>query len=329
MGVNGTRLLVLIFSILIPIYILIVFLAYDFQVTWFPWPEFAQIMVTWVAPILFTVSWLYVLFVLASRIADSIDILKQSSSVIRPHYLIFYGFNFLVVFFIFLVPVLIPFIAFLAFSSLVYRLLTLGRDWELKPKVGWGIKLACVIVSLPAFLSFVLVAPELFQLASYLFSTIWQPYIDIIYQVTLAIGSAAAIGEFVLLIRMASDEYSGRTVSDQTGAIRASTLFFEAIFTGIYLFFFYYNIPIWNWMLLSGGIFAALTFFVNWRRGQSSIGFKQNMGGYIIYAGLLLSNFLFTANPTLKWIVVILTVVIFGGSFTLIFFFHPDLDEES
>lgn len=103
---------------------------------------------------------------------------------------------------------------------------------------------------------------------------------------------------------------------------------FELAYMALYLFFFFNDIGLWNWMLFLGMVCTCLTIGIQLIKGRKTMGFSQNMGGYIIYAGLMIGNWLFNSNPTAQWIVIIVTVVIFGGSFALIFFFHSDLDED-
>jgi hypothetical protein len=328
MGVKFSRLFVIIFAILIPIYIAAIFIAYDFQIAWFPWPDVGMILVRYVAPILFSISWGYIMIIYASRIAGTIDILKGSSAVIRPHYFLFYGFTFLTVFFIFIVPILTPVFAFLAFSSMIFRLLTINRNWDVDETPGKALKIISIIAAVPSLLCFLLVAPELFQLAMFLFKTVWNPYIDLLYFLSLALGSAIAIGEFLLLYLLGKDEYDGTTSSQRARDTKMSVFFIEIVYTALFMFFYTKNIELYRYMLYIGTFFAALTFFINFLKGKDREDFRRNIGGYIIYGGLMISNSLFSSNTTMQYLVILITVLIFGGSFTLIFFFHSDFDED-
>lgn len=332
MVIKGTRLVVVLLGVLIPIYIFIIFFFYHFDIAWFPWQDVSHILVQYIAPVLFTISFAYIFIILGTRIAGTLEILHGTSGIIPPHYFLFYGFNFIIAFFIFIVPVLIPFISFFAFTSMFYRLLTIKHDFEAEPKVGIGIKILCIIGALPALFAFILMVPELIRLAIFQFNFIWARYIDYIFQFTLALGSAAAIGEFILLFRLGSGEYQGYEASDSSREVRIFVFIFEAGYTALYYYFVANGITIWNYMLITGTIFTGLTFIINLikGRGASGEGMKRNLGGYLIYGALLFCNYFFrlTNNSTWQWVIVVITVVIFGGSFLLIFFFHEDLEVE-
>ncbi|MHA1795387.1 MAG: hypothetical protein ACTSUK_04700, partial [Promethearchaeota archaeon] len=211
-----SRLLVLIFGIAVPIYILITFLTFDFSLTWLPsdWSynsKTVDIIVNVIAPIFYCVSWLYFNFLLGDRIAKSLEIMRGTSEGISTHYIIFYGVNALVLLIAFLIPIFTPIVGILSFSSIVFKLLTTKTSWEdLSEKGKKTIKTFSILAAIPIVFVSIFVVPELITQSISYSKAFWNVVVNPLFWLVKSYGVAIPIGNFINIYRRGVAEVEGR-----------------------------------------------------------------------------------------------------------------------
>ncbi|MHA1775132.1 MAG: hypothetical protein ACTSWC_00065 [Promethearchaeota archaeon] len=331
-----SRLLVLIFGIAVPIYILITFLTFDFSLTWLPsdWSynsKTVDIIVNVIAPIFYCVSWLYFNFLLGDRIAKSLEIMRGTSEGISTHYIIFYGVNALVLLIAFLIPIFTPIVGILSFSSIVFKLLTTKTSWEdLSEKGKKTIKTFSILAAIPIVFVSIFVVPELITQSISYSKAFWNVVVNPLFWLVKSYGVAIPIGNFINIYRRGVAEVEGRRYEQSNIDI----FLIELIITGFLFFLESQKVEFVNILYYAGMAFWILTFFTNLRVGKKRGGkTTENPIGLILNAIFWVAWFIFgndNLDPSLAWVKLALTIVsavIFFSAFLLIFIGHPDLDD--
>ncbi|WP_457556497.1 hypothetical protein [Candidatus Harpocratesius sp.] len=331
-----SRLIVLIFGIAVPIYILITFLTFDFPLEWLPsdWgynSRTIDIMVNIAAPIFYCVAWLYFNFLLGDRIARSLEIMEGTSSSISMHYIIFYGINALVLLFAFLIPIFTPIIAILSFSSMVFKILTSKTSWEdLDEKTKKFVKIVSILAGIPIIFVSIFVVPDLITLSISYAKAFWNVVVNPLFWLVKAFGAAIPIGNFINIYRRGVAEVEGKRYERSNIDI----FFIELVITGFLFFLESQQVEFVNFLYYAGMVFWILTFFINLKVGRNREGkLTENPLGIILNAVFWVAWFIFgkqDLDPSLDWVKLALTIlsaVIFFSAFMLIFIGHPDLDD--
>lgn len=331
-----SRLLVLIFGIAVPIYILVTFLTFDFSLSWLPsdWSynsKTVEITVNIVAPIFYCVSWLYFNFLLGDRIAKSLEIMRGTSEGISTHYIIFYGVNAVVLLLAFLIPIFTPIVGVLSFSSIVFKLLTSKTSWEdLDEKGKKVVKTISILAAIPIIFASIFVVPELITQSIEFSKTFWNVVVNPLFWLVKAYGVAIPIGNFINIYRRGVAEMEGRRYEKS----KIDIFFIELAITAFLFFLESQRVEFVNILFYAGMAFWILTFITNLRVGKNREGKRtENPIGLILNAIFWVAWFIFgneNLDPSLAWVKLALTIlsaVIFFSAFLLIFIGHPDLDK--
>ncbi|UYP47082.1 hypothetical protein NEF87_003367 [Candidatus Lokiarchaeum ossiferum] len=342
MNLKLSRILVLIFAIFCPIYILVVFFTFDFKLEWLPFDwgynsQIVSISANWISPILFCISWLYFLFLTGKRLASTIQLMGETSSVISAHYIIFYGVCAIVMLVSFLIPLLTPIVGVLAFSSLVFTLLTSKVNWDdLDDKTKKFVKFFTFFVNIPMIFCSILVVPELIGFSVDFFLNFWNGGgLEYLYFIMKGLGVALPIGNFMLLYRNAVGESEGR----RSSSVKSNTdiLFVEIVITGFLFLLEFYNIEFVQILYYGGMVFWILSFianFVNSRNAGKSSSNKllQSPLSLIMFAVFWVATTIF-GNDRFAFSDILRKIIVGGAAFVFIFVFflvfigHPDLDD--
>ena len=333
--------MVLVFAIFCPIYILVVFWRFTFNLEWLPfdWSDNSQIVfisANYIAPILFCISWLYFIFLTGKRLASTIQLMGETSSVISAHYIIFYGVCAIVMLVSFLIPLLTPIVGVLAFSSLIFTVLTSKVNWDdLDAKTKKTVKILTVFVNIPMIFCTILVVPELIGLSVEFFMGFWNNYLEYLYFIMKGLGVALPIGNFWLLYRNAIGEMEGRRQS--TVKSNTDILFTEIAIAGFLFLLEVFDVGFVEILYYAGMVFWILSFIANFVQSRSNKRSSNNkllqsplsliMFAVFWVATTIFGNEKFAFSDVLRKIIVGGAAFVFIVVFFLVFIGHPDLDD--
>jgi hypothetical protein len=344
----------MIFTLLVPIYILYLFYFREdivFLLEWLPfdWSDNSKIIWTSanvVAPILYCFGWLYFNFILAKRFASTFELMQETSSMISAHYILFYGVCALAMLVSFLIPILTPIIGILAFSSLAFNISTKKSNWEdIDEKKKRWVKVFIFIVDIPVIFCSILVIPEIISISVTFFLAFMDVMIEPLYTSIRALGVALPIGNFILLYQNATQSRNVGKRLDVSGKKNLNIAMVEFLIAGFFIFMEYNLDPestgyrFFQYLYYIGIIFWILSFIANTIQGRNKKGTFNKEGvppqsplSLIMYGIFWVATMVF-GNKTLvveKWIrylVVSLGGFIFIVIFLLIFMGHPDIED--
>ncbi|MHA1673489.1 MAG: hypothetical protein ACTSYI_07665 [Promethearchaeota archaeon] len=331
-----SRLFVLIFGIFVPVYILITFLSFDFSLDWLPsdWSYNSQtvwILVNIAAPIFYCIAWLYFNFLLGHRFARSLEIMAGSSSSISLHYIVFYGVNALVLLVAFLIPIFTPIVGVLAFSSMVFNLLTMKTSWDdMDEKKKKSVKTISILAAIPIVFVSIFVVPELIIHSIDFSKDFWAFFVDPLFWLVKAYGVSIPIGNFINLYKKGVAEVEGKRYERNN----LNIFFIELTITGFLFFLESQGVEFVTFLYYAGMFFWIISLFANLKAGRSREGkLTENPIGLVLNGIFWVAWFIFgkrDLDPSLAWVKLALTIVsavIFFSYFVIIFIGHPDLED--
>ncbi len=348
-----SRILVLAFGLLVPVYILFLFLFQtEFELGWLPsdWGYNSKIIWTSaniVAPILYCVGWLYFNILLAKRFASTIELMQKTSSMISAHYIIFYGICALAMLVSFLIPILTPIVGILAFSSLAFNLSTKNSNWEdFEDKKKRMIKIFIFIVDIPVIFCTILVIPEVVSISVSYFLEFMKIMIEPLYVAIRSLGVALPIGNFILLYQNATQSRNVGKRLDLSGKKNLNIAMIEILIAAFFIFMEYRLEPLstgyqfFQYLYYIGIIFWILSFFANSVQGRNTRGtFNKDPGvppqsplslvmyGIFWVATMVFGNKTLITADWIRYLVVSVGGFIFIVIFLLIFMGHPDIED--
>ncbi|MFX0048023.1 MAG: hypothetical protein ACFE8G_07625 [Candidatus Hermodarchaeota archaeon] len=292
-GLIVTRLIVLLAIILVPISIFLIFSVVDFHL----WYSNDPILNFWIikilSPTVFSVSWLFFLILFASRFANTMDSFDEKISVVPSRLKFFYGINAVYILFIFVFPVVTPFISVLSFASFAWRLTTFRKEsWEDDSKTSFITKLVMGLASIIPIFCTISIIPEFLKLPLFLWETIWLGVIDYLFMISYSLFTALAIGSLIILFSNSGiSEYEQLFADPSQKKSFAHVKVLEVFLFVVFLLLDYYNFPITDLIYSAGLVIVIFTYIVNAIRGKSKYGsFKSYFVGYLIAAVFIGSN---------------------------------------
>jgi hypothetical protein len=334
-----SRLAVLIFSLFVPIYILVTFWRIDYTLEWLPgdWEtsNFIIVVVNYITPILFCVGWGYFMLAVGTRISDSIDVMVETSQVISPHYVLFYGVNAMAILIVFLIPFVTTIVAALSFASMVFTMLTSRVDWDdLDEQARKFVKRVTIICAIPVLLCSALVFYESLIYSIELLKLFWENWVDPMFIFVKALGVGLSIGNFIILYKNAIGEMEGKKTRGSfqeyfniyliDAAIIAFIIFLEVMQIPLVNFIYYLSIPFI--------LFTFVADYLHSKKMQEVTSFKdavvENPIGHVLWLIFMVMSFLFEQYPGVKIVFVLLAVLIFAGAFFYAFSHLEELKEE-
>ncbi len=171
-GIIISRLFVLIFIILVPIIMFLIFILADFKLWFSDNPTLNLIIIKILCPTVFSIAWLFFLILFATRVSKTIESMDKIAGVIPIRLKLFFGANALFVLFIFVFPIITPVIAVLSFSSMAWRLTTFRKEsWE-EEKVSLFTKVLMVLFSILPIACSIIILPQYIILAIFLWEEV-------------------------------------------------------------------------------------------------------------------------------------------------------------
>ena len=292
-GILVTRLIVLLAIILLPLSIFLIFSLVDFQL----WYSLDPVLNFWIikiiCPTVFSVSWLFFLILFANRFANTMDSFDEKISVVPSRLKFFYGINAVYILFIFVFPIITPFISILSFASFAWRLTTYRKEsWEDDTQTSFLTKIVMVIAALIPIFCTISIIPQFLELPLFLWSNIWLKIIDYLYIISYSLFTALAIGSLIILFSNSGiSEYEQLFADPSQKKSFANVKVLEVFLFGLFFFLDLYNYPIIHLIYTAGLIIVIFTYLVNMVRGKSKYGsFKSYFVGYLIAAVFIGSN---------------------------------------
>ena len=292
-GIIVTRLIVLLAILLVPLSIFLIFSLVDFRLWYSP---FDPILNFWIikilSPTVFSVSWLFFLILFANRFANTMDSFDEKISVVPSRLKFFYGINAVYILFIFVFPIVTPFISILSFASFAWRLTTFRKkSWEDDSKISFLTKFVIVLMALIPIFCTVSIIPDFLKLPLSLWY-FWVDIIDYLFKISYSLFTALSIGSLIILFSNSGiSEYEKIFVDTTQKKSFTYVKVLEVILFGFFLFLDLNNYPVINTIYTVGLVIVIFTYIVNFIRGKSKYGsFKSYFLGYFIAVVFIGSN---------------------------------------
>jgi len=225
---------------------------------------------------------------------DSFD---EKISVVPSRLKFFYGINAVYILFIFVFPIITPFISILSFASFAWRLTTFRKEsWEDDSQTSFITKLVMVLASIIPIFCTISIIPDFLKLPLYLWERIWLVVIDELFMISYSLFTALAIGSLIILFSNSGiSEYEQLFADPSQKKSFVNVKVLEVFLFGFFLFLDYYNYPIIDFIYTAGLVIVIFTYIVNIIRGKSKYGsFKSYFLGYFIAAVFIGSNVILT-----------------------------------
>jgi hypothetical protein len=298
-GLMLSRLIILLSIIVVPIGIFLIYNLADFNLWFSGDPSLKTGIIKILCPTIFSISWLFFLILFADRFASTLDDFDRTISVVPSRLKFFYGINAIYILFIFIFPLITPIISILSFASFAWRLTTFKKErWEEDTKIS---KITWITMGisavLPIFCSVVLL-PEYFVLANFLWNAVWLPNLDILFTISYSLFTSLAIGSLIILFSNAGiSEYEQTLFDSPQKNSFWNVKILEIFLFGVFVFLDLYNFTVIEFFYLAGFVIILFTSIVNFFRGKSKYkDFKSHFIGYLIAAVFIGSNVLFTTT---------------------------------
>ena len=297
-GIILTRLIVLLTIILVPVSVFLIFFLVEFNLWYSPIDSILNFWIIKIlTPTVFSVSWLFFLILFANRFANTMDSFDEKISVVPSRLKFFYGINAVYILFIFVFPIITPFISILSFASFAWRLTTFRKEsWEDDSQTSFITKLVMVLASIIPIFCTISIIPDFLKLPLYLWERIWLVVIDELFMISYSLFTALAIGSLIILFSNSGiSEYEQLFADPSQKKSFANVKVLEVFLFGFFLFLDYYNYPIIDFIYTAGLVIVIFTYIVNMIRGKSKYGsFKSYFLGYFIAAVFIGSNVILT-----------------------------------
>jgi len=295
-GVIVTRLIVLLAIILVPLSIFLIFFLVDFHL----WYSIDPVLNFWItkvlSPTVFSVSWLFFLILFVNRFANTMDSFDEKISVVPSRLKFFYGINAVYILFIFVFPIITPFISILSFASFAWRLTTFRKEnWEDDSKISFLTKFVMVLAAIIPIFCTISIIPEFLALPLFLWN-LWNNVIEYLFSISYSLFTALSIGSLIILFSNSGiSEYEQLFVDNTQKKSFAHVKVLEVILFGSFLLLDLYKYPIIDLIYTVGLVIVIFTYIVNLIRGKSKYGsFKSYFLGYFIAAVFIGSNVILT-----------------------------------
>lgn len=298
-GIILSRLIVLASLILVPIAIFLIYNLADFNLWYSNDPVIKLVVIKFVCPFIFSISWLFFLILFVNRFANTLDDFDRTISVVPSRLKFFYGINAVYILFIFIFPLITPVISILSFASMAWRLTTFRKKgWEEDTKVSLITWIMMGAVSIIPLFCTVSVIPEFFILAYFLWNVLWLPLLPYLFIISYSLFTALAIGSFITLFYNSGvSEYEQFWVDSTKKKSMWNIKILEIILFGFFLFLDIGNYDIINLFYWTGFVLIIITSIVNFIQGKAKIkGFKSHLIGYLIATMFIGSNVIFSTT---------------------------------
>ncbi|MHA2035683.1 MAG: hypothetical protein ACW972_08080 [Promethearchaeota archaeon] len=322
-GLMVSRLIILLSIILVPIAIFLIFNLTNFTLWFSDDATLKTSIIKILCPTIFSISWLFFLILFADRFATTFDDFDRTISVVPSRLKFFYGINAIYILFIFVFPLITPLVSVLSFASFAWRLTTFRKDrWEEDSKISTTTWIMMVIAALLPIFCSIVVLPEYFVLANFLWNTVWIPNLDLLFTISYSLFTSLAIGSLIILFSNAGiSEYEQTLFDSPQKRSFLNVKILEIFLFGVFVALDLYNFDIIEFFYLAGFIIIIFTSIVNFLRGKSKYkDFKSHFIGYLIAAVFIGSNVLFTTSE-ISGFLRIWSLVISAVLYIFVFFY--------
>jgi len=298
-GIIVTRLIVLIAIILVPISIFFIYYLVDFRLWYSNDPILNFWIIKIISPVVFGASWLFFLILFANRFANTMESFDDKISVVPSRLKFFYGINAVYILFIFVFPVVTPFISVLSFASFAWRLATFRKEsWEEDSGVSNFTKIFIVVAALLPIFCTISIIPEFLDLPIFLWTEIWFPNVDLLFTISYSLFTALSIGSLIILFSNDGiSEYEQLFTDPSQKKKFWNVKILEIFLFGFFMFLDLYDYDIIQLFYWAGFGIIIFTSIVNYIRGKSKYGgFKSHFFGYFIAAVFIGSNVVFSSE---------------------------------
>ncbi len=322
-GLMVSRLVILLSIILVPIATFLIYNLTDFNL-WFSNDAALKTgIIKILAPTVFSISWLFFLILFGDRFANTLDDFDRTISVVPSRLKFFYGINAIYILFIFVFPLITPLISVLSFASFAWRLTTFRKErWEEDTKISVFTWIMMGIAAiLPIFCSIV-VLPEYFVLAYFLWNKIWLPNLDLLFTISYALFTSLAIGSLIILFSNSGISEYEQTILDTPQKNKFwNVKILEVVLFGFFVLLDLYDFSIIELFYLAGFVIILFISVVNFFRGKSKYkDFKSHFIGYLIAAVFIGSNVIF-ATTEISGFLRVWSLIISAVLYIFVFFY--------
>ena len=286
-----------------------------------------------IAPLFFSIPWVLFIYFNRDRLADAIQHMSETTTIIPVRWRVFYGFNTLIILLFFALPFFSPVLAVLGGAVLVGRIYY-GRD-SIRA-AGRGKKalfilvFSAILVGIPLILLARIITPYVGALGSIWSS--WETNVPIIYIFSLCLGDALAVGSLIWFIYAGAAEFEFRTYGTYSTRPPAKLIWvFEAFIFVVFVYFgvlLYVQIPQIGWTPVGVDPFQSVVmsyvnpiclaivgiiFLISTFRGLRRSGERNSAWGLLLLIGFFAIEIVLRLTGGLGRAGV-LTIVLFGAS---------------
>ncbi len=237
-----TRVIVVALWIVTPIYFFLLMFVLPFQIAPFGNPLLNLLFNNIVVPIVFSLTWVAILYFNRYRIANTIHLMRESTSSVPLRWRVFYGFNAAFVMIFFILPIVsapVAVIGGLFFAGNVGYAIAVGKfNLGRAAAVAAGL-LAIVLCILPGYIMLAFI-PQYLQIWNLVLST-WNDYgFGVVYGIAQCLVNALSFGAPIHFIYFGAQQYEQGLFGDvyteaPTGLIRLFEAILFIAFTVLYL----------------------------------------------------------------------------------------------
>ncbi len=164
------------------------------------------------APLFFSIPWMLFIYFNRDRLAESVQHMNQTATIIPMRWKVFYGFNTVVILLFFVLPILSPILAVAGGVVLAGRVyFAVGSIREKRRRVK-GLILFFLLLFFAGLPTLILI----YFFSSYgtlsgVIVKAWSDHIDFIYSFSLCIGDALAVGSLIWFVYAGAAEFEFQT----------------------------------------------------------------------------------------------------------------------
>ncbi len=324
---DANRLFVLILLVGIPILVFYMFFDLGFSTTWIPESLFRTIFVGWVTPICFSLCWIYILLIYKRDIADVLDLMDRTGSVIPTRMRFFFSINALLIVVLFIIPFISPIVTILTFASLIWRASTSNREMAHGESLGIFSKIIIVILSLIPLIAGIFVLPGLFAIAVTFWNEYWIGNLDAINSLNMALATSFTIGDFYMLtsiIRGGPSEYQYiETEKELSSPYTFGKTVVQLLAFALMVYLWYIDHIFFVYMTWIGLGLVVIIWFMTTAISSKERNFNisNNILGYILVAIFFIANLVAFPGASANTLVRNITMFISGIIYLFVFFY--------
>lgn len=326
-GVLASRLIVLILSIVIPIYfsLLLVFSdIYTLSLIIFPNLYFNLIFNFIVTPIILSSPWIVLIYIFRNRLANTFTLWVDKTSIVPLRWLIFYGINTAIIAAFFIFPFISPGLSIFSAIILAWQFIASREGLWIRGRrflILFSLPVFIAVLALPVII-FLLFYPAYVPLSLWVFTN-WQNFVGVFYAFSIWVVNAITIGSSIWVFYNIALRRRIRDVfSESNWIIRGIEIL-------LFILFAYLWIPQLGNMqnvigyinLVSLGLMAILI-LIKLKAGAA--GGNYSLLGVVVSGGFLVIDLLYRFDIIILTGAFAFTSIIFIASFTYAFLRSDD-----